>query len=150
MSNFRWTGGMARLTFLLHGCNRVFETFAPAILRFYRGWMRNGALGDLPHRPRYELAIDRQTIRSYSYQVRKGLRTILSRLRRLIADTRAQDLVEYALLIAFLAFAAAATLPDVTKDLSKIYNKVDKVVRKAAQTKKAKKAKASPSSTQLY
>ena len=66
------------------------------------------------------------------------MRTILSRLRRLVVDTRAQDLVEYALLVAFLAFAAAATLPDLTKDLSKIYNKVDKVVRKAANVKKTK------------
>ena len=30
MSNFRRTYGMARLTFLIHGCNRILETFAPA------------------------------------------------------------------------------------------------------------------------
>lgn len=62
--------------------------------------------------------------------MRKGLRTILSRLRRLIVDTRAQDLVEYALLVAFLALAAGATLPDITKDVPKVNKKISKYFKK--------------------
>ena len=58
------------------------------------------------------------------------MRTILSWLRRLIVDRRGQDLVEYALLVGFLAFAAAATLPDVTKDLSKVNKKICKYFKK--------------------
>ena len=54
------------------------------------------------------------------------MRTILSRLRRLIVDRRGQDLVEYALLVAFFAFAAGATLPEVTKDLGKTSKKISK------------------------
>ena len=56
--------------------------------------------------------------------------TILSRLRRLIVDRRGQDLVEYALLVGFLAFAAAATLPDLTKDLGKTSKQISKYFKK--------------------
>ncbi len=52
--------------------------------------------------------------------------TILSRLRRLIVDRRGQDLVEYALLAGFIAFAAAATLPDLTKDIGKTSKQISK------------------------
>jgi Flp pilus assembly pilin Flp len=54
------------------------------------------------------------------------MRRFFSRLRRLIVDRRGQDLVEYALLIGFFAFAAAATLPNITKDVSKVSKKVTK------------------------
>ena len=52
--------------------------------------------------------------------------TILSWLRRLIVDRRGQDLVEFALLVGFVAFAAAATLPDLTKDIGKTSKKISK------------------------
>ena len=61
------------------------------------------------------------------------MRTILSRLRRLIVDNSAQDLVEYALLVALFAFVAGATLPDVQKDISKINKKISKILKKAAK-----------------
>ena len=64
----------------------------------------------------------------------KGMSAILSRLRRLIRDKRGQDLVEYALLVGFLAVSAGAFLPDVGDDLKNIYSKVSKGLKKAAKT----------------
>ena len=60
----------------------------------------------------------------------KGLRTILSHLRRLIVDRRGQDLVEYARLVGFFATAIGATLPDVTKDLQKTSKKISKYFKR--------------------
>ena len=60
----------------------------------------------------------------------QGLRTILSHLRRLIVDRRGQDLVEYALLVGFFAAAIGATLPDVTKDLTKTSKKISKYFKR--------------------
>ena len=78
------------------------------------------------------------------------MRTILSRLRRLIVDRRGQDLVEYALLVGLFALVAGATLPEIQKDLSKIYKKMSAVVKKAAKQKRPTLT-ASPSPTQqLY
>lgn len=48
------------------------------------------------------------------------------RLRR---DKRGQDLIEYALLIGFAAFAAAAVLPDIADHIHFIFRKVRLALR---------------------
>ena len=64
------------------------------------------------------------------------VRNILWRLRRLILDQRGQDLVEYALLVMFLAVAAAALLPDMGDDLGHIFKDLCKLLKKAANVKR--------------
>jgi Flp pilus assembly pilin Flp len=44
--------------------------------------------------------------------------------RSIWKDTRGQDLIEYALLVGFVAVAAGATLPNMTTAFSQIYSKV--------------------------
>lgn len=55
---------------------------------------------------------------------------VLARLRRLIVDRRGQDLVEYALLVGFLALAASATFPDISHNLNHIHEHVSKSLKK--------------------
>lgn len=45
-------------------------------------------------------------------------------LLRLKADTRGQDLIEYALMAAMVAIACGAILPPVTPALSTVYSKI--------------------------
>ena len=59
------------------------------------------------------------------------VRNILWRLRRLILDQRGQDLVEYALLVMFLAVAAGALLPDMGDDMGDIFKRLCKLLKKA-------------------
>ena len=59
--------------------------------------------------------------------------TILIRIRTLISDDRAQDMVEYALLAGFIAVAAGATLPPISDAISIIFSKMDSVTQRAAQ-----------------
>ena len=49
-------------------------------------------------------------------------------IAQLLADQRAQDMVEYALLAGFLAVAAGALLPPVADDISGIFSKLQSVV----------------------
>lgn len=44
---------------------------------------------------------------------------------RLWKETRGQDLIEYALLAAFVAVAAGATFPPVANNISAIYSKIN-------------------------
>lgn len=53
-------------------------------------------------------------------------------LRRLGADDRGQDLIEYALLAGFVAVAAGAIMPPVANSISIIFSKVNSVLGNAA------------------
>ena len=59
----------------------------------------------------------------------KDLRLLL---RRLGADDRGQDLIEYALLAGFVAVAAGAIMPPVANSISIIFSKVNSVLGNAA------------------
>ena len=50
---------------------------------------------------------------------------------RLARDETAQDLVEYALLVGFIAVAAGAFLPNVAKGISTIFSKMSSLVLQA-------------------
>lgn len=52
-------------------------------------------------------------------------------LFRLAADSRGQDMVEYALLAGFLAVAAGALLPPVANSISTIFSKMGSVLAAA-------------------
>ena len=67
------------------------------------------------------------------------VRAILWRLRRLILDQRGQDFVEYALLVMFLAVAAAAFLPEIGDDLGDIVKRLCQLMKKAGKAAKAAK-----------
>ena len=54
-------------------------------------------------------------------------------IRQLSQDEKGQDLVEYALLAAFIAVAAGAFLPPVADSISVIFSKMKSTVNNAAQ-----------------
>ena len=56
----------------------------------------------------------------------------MRRLRKLWKDTRGQDLLEYALMVGFVAVTVAVTLPGVSSNVSKIFSKVSSTVSAAA------------------
>ena len=58
--------------------------------------------------------------------------TILYRVRTLISDDRAQDMVEYALIIGFVTVATGAILPSIAVSLSTIFSKMFSVTERAA------------------
>jgi Flp pilus assembly pilin Flp len=51
---------------------------------------------------------------------------------RIWRDTRAQDLIEYALMAGFVAVAAGAIMPGVATSISTIFSKVQSVMTAAA------------------
>ena len=51
---------------------------------------------------------------------------------RIWADTKGQDLIEYALMAGFVAVAAGAIMPGVASSISKIFSKVASVMTGAA------------------
>lgn len=55
-----------------------------------------------------------------------------NRLRLLVDDTEAQDLVEYALLAGFVAVAAGALLPAISTSISTIFSRMGSVLSAAA------------------
>jgi pilus assembly protein Flp/PilA len=57
---------------------------------------------------------------------------MVNRLRMLLDDTEAQDLVEYALLAGFVAVAAGALLPGISSSISQIFSKMGSVLSVAA------------------
>jgi pilus assembly protein Flp/PilA len=59
------------------------------------------------------------------------LANLLFRIR-ILADTRAQDLIEYALMAGFVAVAAGAIMPGVATNISRIFSKVSSVMAAAA------------------
>ena len=51
---------------------------------------------------------------------------------RIWKDTRAQDLIEYALMAGFVAVAAGALMPGVANSISTIFSKISSVMTSAA------------------
>jgi Flp pilus assembly pilin Flp len=60
----------------------------------------------------------------------KKLSNIVLKLR-VLADTRGQDLIEYALMAGFVAVAAGAIMPGVASSISVIFSKVGSVMAAA-------------------
>jgi len=60
----------------------------------------------------------------------KKLSNIVLKLR-VVADTRGQDLIEYALMAGFVAVAAGAVMPGVASSISVIFSKVGSVMAAA-------------------
>ena len=56
----------------------------------------------------------------------------MRRLLKLWKDTRGQDLLEYALMVGFVAVTVAVTLPGVSTNVSKIFSKVSSTMAAAA------------------
>ena len=61
------------------------------------------------------------------------MRITLQLLVRIKRDERAQDMVEYALLAAFVAVSAGALLPPIADGISVIFSKMSSLVNNAAQ-----------------
>ena len=59
------------------------------------------------------------------------MKNLLLKLR-ILADTRGQDLIEYALMAGFVAVAAGAIMPGVATSISTIFSKVASVMTAAA------------------
>jgi pilus assembly protein Flp/PilA len=51
---------------------------------------------------------------------------------KVLHDTRAQDLIEYALMAGFVAVAAGAIMPGVSTSISSIFSKVASVMTKSS------------------
>jgi len=49
-----------------------------------------------------------------------------------MADTRGQDLIEYALMAGFVAVAAGAIMPGIATQISTIFSKISSVMSNAA------------------
>ena len=62
-----------------------------------------------------------------------GVSTLYHLILKLARDERAQDLVEYALLTAFIAVAAGALLPPIADSISIIFSKMGSVIENVAQ-----------------
>ena len=56
-----------------------------------------------------------------------------SLFKSFLQDEQGQDLVEYALLLAFIALAAIATLKNVSTGIGTMFNKVSSTLTSAAQ-----------------
>ncbi len=52
------------------------------------------------------------------------LQTLRSRLRRIVADESGQDLIEYALVVALIAFAAAAGMSTVATKINAAFTNI--------------------------
>jgi Flp pilus assembly pilin Flp len=56
----------------------------------------------------------------------------LSALRRLGRNARGQDMIEYALMAAFVAVASAAVLPSISPGISTVFSKITSVLSASA------------------
>jgi pilus assembly protein Flp/PilA len=64
----------------------------------------------------------------------KKLNTLIWKLR-IYKDTRGQDLIEYALMVGFIAVAAGAVIPGVVTSIRNIFEKISSaLVSSASQT----------------
>ncbi len=61
----------------------------------------------------------------------KKLNTLIWKLR-LMKDTRGQDLIEYALMVGFIAVAAGAVIPGVVTSIRNIFEKISEVLASSA------------------
>lgn len=59
------------------------------------------------------------------------LKTLALRLR-VMADSKGQDLIEYALMAGFVAVAAGAIMPNVATAISQIFSKINSVMADAS------------------
>ena len=62
----------------------------------------------------------------------KKLKTLIWKLR-IYKDTRGQDLIEYALMVGFIAVAAGAVIPDVVTSIRSIFETISGVLRNSAK-----------------
>jgi len=61
----------------------------------------------------------------------KKLNTLIWKLR-LMKDTRGQDLIEYALMVGFIAVAAGAIIPGVVHSIRNIFEKISEALVNSA------------------
>lgn len=61
----------------------------------------------------------------------KKLNNLLWKLR-IMKDTRGQDLIEYALMVGFIAVAAGAVIPGVVTSIRQIFEKISSVLVSSA------------------
>jgi len=61
----------------------------------------------------------------------KKLNTLIWKLR-LMKDTRGQDLIEYALMVGFIAVAAGAIIPGVVTSIRNIFEKISEALVNSA------------------
>jgi len=62
----------------------------------------------------------------------KKLNTLIWKLR-IYKDTRGQDLIEYALMVGFIAVAAGAVIPGVVTSIRSIFETISEVLRNSAR-----------------
>jgi pilus assembly protein Flp/PilA len=58
--------------------------------------------------------------------------TLFWKIRFFYEDTRAQDLIEYALMAGFVAVTAGAIMPGVATSISTIFSKISSVMKNAS------------------
>jgi Flp pilus assembly pilin Flp len=61
----------------------------------------------------------------------KKLNTLIWKLR-IMKDTRGQDLIEYALMVGFIAVAAGAVIPGVVTSIRSIFERISGVLSNSA------------------
>jgi len=64
----------------------------------------------------------------------KRLVKLAVRLQTIVKDTRAQDLIEYALMAGFVAVAAGAIMPGVASSINIVFSKVNSIMILAASS----------------
>ena len=65
--------------------------------------------------------------------MKNKLDLLINRIRILAEDTKAQDMIEYALLAGFVAVAAGALLPTISTSISTIFSKMGSVLTVASK-----------------
>ena len=65
--------------------------------------------------------------------MKNRLDLLINRIRILAGDTKAQDMIEYALLAGFVAVAAGALLPTISTSISTIFSKMASVLTVASK-----------------
>ena len=61
------------------------------------------------------------------------IRKLFSRIR-IVNDTRGQDLIEYALMVGFVAVAAGAVMPGISTSISTIFSSIGSALTTSAAT----------------
>ncbi len=61
------------------------------------------------------------------------IRNIVTHLRLVAADRRAQDTVEYALMAGFVAVAIGAVFPDLSEEVDEIFKRLCELMKKTAK-----------------
>ena len=74
----------------------------------------------------------RSSLGGLKSHMKNKLDFLVTRIRLLVADTEAQDMVEYALLAGFVAVAAGALLPGISSSISTIFSKMGSVLTAAS------------------